>query len=301
MREKRSTLEKNSEKFNLKKIAKKRKVLERGITLIALVVTIIILLILAGVTLNIALSDNGLFSKTKDAAEKYKLAQDNETDLLDEVEDEINELETKTKIEKVTDTKPGQLEQKSDNVYEIGSIEDLIAFSYEVRNGNTFDGKTVELKQNLDFNSNKSYVDPKSTAYEKYGYTGNIKDAIKNKGFTPIGSVYSGDTDKFFEGTFEGNGFKICNLYVKLDLEDNGEELFIGGFFTTNDGTIENLKIENGNVNVKANNKGWFAVGMLMAAQSGMVKNCATSGTVNVKSNSKSNIGGFCGGRSEER
>ena len=41
-------------------------------------VTIVILLILAGVTLNIALSDNGLFSKTKQAAEEYEKAEDEE-------------------------------------------------------------------------------------------------------------------------------------------------------------------------------------------------------------------------------
>lgn len=40
---------------------------ERGITLIALVVTIIVLLILAGVTITYALSDNGIFSKAKEA------------------------------------------------------------------------------------------------------------------------------------------------------------------------------------------------------------------------------------------
>lgn len=41
-----------------------------GITLIALVITIIVLLILAGVTLNMTLADNGLFGRVKDAVEK---------------------------------------------------------------------------------------------------------------------------------------------------------------------------------------------------------------------------------------
>lgn len=43
---------------------------ERGITLIALVVTIVVLLILAGVTITYALGDNGLF----DSANKAELA-----------------------------------------------------------------------------------------------------------------------------------------------------------------------------------------------------------------------------------
>lgn len=39
---------------------------ERGITLVALVVTIVVLLILAGVTITYALSDNGLFTRAED-------------------------------------------------------------------------------------------------------------------------------------------------------------------------------------------------------------------------------------------
>lgn len=43
----------------------------KGITLIALVITIVVLLILAGVTLNIVLGNNGIISQSKIAAEKY--------------------------------------------------------------------------------------------------------------------------------------------------------------------------------------------------------------------------------------
>ena len=69
---------------------KKQKLKEKGITLIALVVTIIILLILAGVTLNIALSGDGLFSRARNAAEKYKKAQKDETELISEIGKEMN-------------------------------------------------------------------------------------------------------------------------------------------------------------------------------------------------------------------
>ena len=42
-----------------------------AITLISLVVTIILLIILAGITINMSLEKNGLFSKTKEAKEQY--------------------------------------------------------------------------------------------------------------------------------------------------------------------------------------------------------------------------------------
>ena len=66
---------------------------EKGITLIALVVTIIILLILAGVTLSLALSENGLFDKTKDAAEEYQSQANNETNIVNYIYDLVNEYD----------------------------------------------------------------------------------------------------------------------------------------------------------------------------------------------------------------
>ncbi|MBR3134790.1 MAG: leucine-rich repeat domain-containing protein [Clostridia bacterium] len=50
----------------------KNKMKERGITLIALVVTIIVLLVFAGVTINLALGNRGLISRTQEVASKSK-------------------------------------------------------------------------------------------------------------------------------------------------------------------------------------------------------------------------------------
>ena len=53
-----------------------------AITLIALVITIIILIILAGVTLNLALGENGIFNKSKQGANKYMMESVKEELLL---------------------------------------------------------------------------------------------------------------------------------------------------------------------------------------------------------------------------
>lgn len=47
---------------------------QRGITLIALIITIILMLILAGVVLNLAIGDNGLIKLGKKAGEEYKIS-----------------------------------------------------------------------------------------------------------------------------------------------------------------------------------------------------------------------------------
>ena len=51
---------------------------QNGITLIALIITIIVMLILTGVTLSITLGDNGLVNKAKEASNQTQVAMDRE-------------------------------------------------------------------------------------------------------------------------------------------------------------------------------------------------------------------------------
>ena len=51
---------------------------KKGITLVALVVTIVVLLILAGVSINLALGNNGIIAKAKDAETKSAEASEND-------------------------------------------------------------------------------------------------------------------------------------------------------------------------------------------------------------------------------
>ena len=71
-----------------KKIKNKQ---EKGITLIALVVTIVVLLILAGVSISLVLNNNGVISKAKEARNQYAEAQTNDEKQLNEVSDWIKE------------------------------------------------------------------------------------------------------------------------------------------------------------------------------------------------------------------
>ena len=63
---------------------------QNGITLVALVVRIIVLIILAGVTLMIALDNDGIISKTKEGANEYNTAQSDEADTLEEVNEYLH-------------------------------------------------------------------------------------------------------------------------------------------------------------------------------------------------------------------
>ena len=66
----------------------------KGITLVALVVTIVVLLILAGVSINLVLGDNGIIAKAKEAQRKSAEASQNDlismNELAQQLEEQIN-------------------------------------------------------------------------------------------------------------------------------------------------------------------------------------------------------------------
>ena len=74
---------------------------EKGITLIALVITIVVLLILAGVSINAIFSENGIINKAKDAQNKMNQATQNDLIGLNELDKLISSLTDKTTEETV--------------------------------------------------------------------------------------------------------------------------------------------------------------------------------------------------------
>ena len=63
---------------------------KKGITLVALVVTIVALLILAGVSINLVLGNNGIIAKAKDAETKSAEASQNDLKEMSNLEDEMD-------------------------------------------------------------------------------------------------------------------------------------------------------------------------------------------------------------------
>lgn len=64
---------------------------QKGITLVALVITIIILLILAGISIA-SLTGNGLFEKAKLAKNETSAAEKNEQNIMNSYIDEMNKV-----------------------------------------------------------------------------------------------------------------------------------------------------------------------------------------------------------------
>lgn len=73
--------------------------LEHGITLVALIITVIVMIILAFVTMNAFIGDNGIFRKTEEAAKIYKNAAEEEINNLNKLTEEYDKIKDKTDSE----------------------------------------------------------------------------------------------------------------------------------------------------------------------------------------------------------
>ncbi len=251
----------------MKNLEEEIKYCNKGITLISLVVTIIVLLILAGVTIATLTGNNGILTRAQEAKNKTEQAEKDEKEKLVNIENMTNEYLTGTEVEQVTDQNPGVLEidEMNANTFIINSIEDLVFFAYDVTNGNNYEGKTVNLGSSFDFSSTKSYVNPLRIDYGKYGYDGELKTLLTTgEGF----KIIQGE----FSGNFDSKGFSIYNLHINIYDEENKRSV---GLFLINKGTIKNLKLINSNVDVVSKN--YAITGNIVGENYGIIENCFSS------------------------
>ena len=270
----------------------KKKKNTRGITLIALVISIIVLLILAGVTIAALSGDNGILTRAKEAKEKTEQAQKEEGSSLTEIEEKINDNLKEENVEQIYDKNPGILEQDTSNsdISIINSIEDLVVFSYNVRNGNTYEGKTIKLGVNLDFNSKRSYSNPYRTDYGQYGYDGKFIEKLNSgNGWNSIGNEINIEQNNF-KGIFDGNNKSIYNLYINK--QDINEERYIG-FFANNKGIIKDLSLKNIKIETSGNEGVYYFIAGIAGNNEGIISNCIVDGNYEAKGN-YSLLSGIC-------
>ncbi len=171
-------------KINEKKLSKRKmkRFNEKGITLVALVVTIIIMLILAGIALNVALRENGLFDMSKKSTDKYKEAQTNEAQEMKSAEDELKKLTQGItlsatidgKTEEITKENFGQyLGMKVTNFKDVGEgTEDVEVQDAQLEDeGGKVKVSTIYRLYYIDFDN--KYGDGAGTIYLKADCTNN--------------------------------------------------------------------------------------------------------------------------------
>lgn len=134
------------------------------------------------------------------------------------------------------------------NPYKIQNVDDLKKLAEKVNGGEAYEGKHFQLTANID---------------------------LKNEEWTPIGTiVYTGEfgrsEERYFKGTFDGDGHQIANLTI------TGRNEYVGLFGYVRNATIQNC-------NVAGEVSGYNAVGGIVGAVDGKtnnILNCSFQGNV---------------------
>ena len=250
----------------------KRRFIKResnGITLIALVITIIVLLILAGVSISMLTGQNGILTQAQNAKNKTEEAEEKERIQLAITEAQLGDGGyqdlTEENLQKEIDEEFGSGEvrvypneknafsfifqnkeanyrlekdgtiNKIDIALKINNVEEFRSFMNEVNGGNTFENQYVYLLENIDLSSETWDV---------------------------IGSYTDDTTNNAFAGIFEGNNRTINGLNIEKD----------GALFAYNTGTIRDIILESGSIT------GVRRVAGIVAINNGTIENCHNKG-----------------------
>ena len=277
---------------------------QRGITLIALVVTIVVLLILAGVSINALFGNNGIISRAKDTKKVTNLSS---------LKEEIGIVIQSRNINKMAGLPVGSFKEELENgisgnktVEAIGNIGDTCYVTREEAtvtvydNGDIIDGKadiwdgTSKSKPTADESKNWHIYTPEEMKYFEEFVNGKLTDEEKEgleitdstivylendidmgarqengvltagKAWEPIGVDNAGK----FTGIFEGNNHTIKGIYVKKDGN-------FAGLFGISD-TIQNLTIADSYIEATGSAVG----GIAGAVRDGKILNCINKSIV---------------------
>ena len=268
----------------------KQKNKENGITLIALVVTIIVLIILAGVSIGMIVGENGIITQAQRARNETRASNIEEEIQLWLASKEIDNSSTGSNSQTLEEfvvslqNKGLLAEEEKEEVLSSGKLtidgneiifqnytyiankEDLETFRDNVNNGISYKDERVILENDIDLGG----VENDSSTW-----------------WTPIGSAEKGIS---FEGTFDGQNHTISNLYI----ETSGNLESIALFSRIENVTIQNLIVDGtllaGSELSEQDNP---AASGIVGASFGncMIKNCVNKATV-----SKSSGGQECAG-----
>lgn len=279
----------------------------KGVSLIILVITVIMMIILTSIII-FTLTDSNIIKRSKEAVDSYNIANQNEQTMIDNIDKLLNSNSGNIiDIPKIEDI-PGELETIDEQNYFINCIEDLVAFSNNVNNeGESYQGKTVVLARDLDFNDESSYVDATDrTLFGDYNADGTIENILeeltKGTGFTPIGNSCTFDNTNntiegnYFKGTFEGNNNIIKNIYINKSVDSSN--LANVGLFAVISGNVTNLSISGEILLSSTDSSGTVYAGNIAGvAVKTKITNCNSGSKVSIVKCSTANayIGGICG------
>ena len=280
----------------MKKLKEELKYDKKGITLISLVVTIIVLLILAGVTIATLTGNNGILTRASESKEKTEKEQEKEQLQLAILDSQIEDVNTseikKESLENaiknqfgenkdflVTDNKDGsflvnmndtqriyyidEIGSIIDKILKISTVDELKEFRDDVNSGNTYEGWYVYLANDIILDSNENW-EPIGVYQEE---STNPDDV----------------TNIPFKGIFNGNFNTISEMHTEKKKKNRGL------FGLIKESTIKNVGIVDGDI------QGTSRTGAIVgyAYKNSKIKNCYNLSNINCTNNFVGGIAGF--------
>ena len=166
-------------------------------------------------------------------------------------------------------TPPSKGDGSADKPYKISTAAELAWFRDQVNSGNNRISATLTED-----------IDLAEFCHAKDGtkYTEEVS-------WTPIGN-----SDNMYQGTFDGNGKTISNLYINATYWDIGITLFTGFFgYTDAGGSIKNITFDN----AKVKSVDDYYTGILVGIAASCIENIKTLANCSVEG--KDNVGGIAG------
>ena len=165
----------------------------KGITLVALVVTIVVLLILAGISIS-TLTNTGIFGKAKDAKEK--------TAQIDNISKQLEDKTLVENVKQICNTSDKIIDTLSKNPNKLAQARNFLNYYLPV---------TIKILTRYDEIENQKLNTPESNKFMKsvQEMTEKIKDAFNEQ----LNNMYQSemiDTDaeiKVFESMLKSDGF----------------------------------------------------------------------------------------------
>ena len=117
-----------------------------GITLVALVVTIVVLLILAGITIMYTMGENSIFKKAQEAKDKTNQAIKNEQEYMNSIDNMVNEYLNGTGNGGSTPTEPENPWAKIDRIAKAIANDNSITSDSTQATGATEKGENYDIK-----------------------------------------------------------------------------------------------------------------------------------------------------------
>ena len=216
-----------------------RKAKERGITLIALVITIIILIILATIAIRGAVGDNGLVGWAKEARDKTKQGEEDEDKAMSDLDKYIEEQTADSgviiNISKTPETeKTGAVILKVESVEGIeGNIDlnnvDISTLSEEEKKNMV---RTIEVFYNNCFNV---YGE---TKVKNFNELVSLYFSTEEEFWNECLSYYDGNIDNYLQNRiseFKQRGIQTINNYTVVNPDGNildYQMVYVNGTYT---------------------------------------------------------------------